>query len=114
MKILAIAATLGAATTGASAQSIVEHLCGVDHQNEIRAENDVRANPDGFYITSLNTQIRLGDPRLINAVGDDFYLCTRSAATPAMDQAQADAMADKRVVKYLFVPAIQEIRKPSS
>ena len=114
MKFLGIAAVLMVTASGAQAQSIVQHLCGADHQNEILSAEDVRANPDGYYVTSLNTQIRLGDPRIVNAVGDSFYLCTRSAATPDMDASQLSAMKNKRVVKYLFVPAISQGRKPSS
>ena len=66
--------------------------------------NDVTANPDGYYIRSLQTQLSHGDPRIIQATGKKFHLCTRSAATPDMDGTKALTMINERAVKYLFVP----------
>ncbi|MEJ8560140.1 hypothetical protein QTO30_02035 [Yoonia sp. GPGPB17] len=87
------------------ADSRVIEFCGADHVNEMQAEDDVRANPDGYFVVSLQEQVSLGDPRIILTTADTPYLCTRSAATPDMDQTNALQNADTRVVSWLFVPA---------
>ena len=47
------------------------------------------------------------DPRIILSTSDEFYLCTRTAATPDMDSTKALLLMKERVVKYLFVPVIR-------
>jgi hypothetical protein len=99
-------ALLFAAPTAAKADSRFAKLCGPDHVNEVASEGDVRSNPAGFYVTSLREQVSEGDPRIIVSPSDDFYLCTRSAATPDMDTSKALLLMHERTVKYLFVPVI--------
>ena len=45
---------------------------------------------------------------------DDFYLCTRPAATPDMDATKALLLMHERTVKYLFVPVIRRGTRSSS
>jgi hypothetical protein len=54
-----------------------------------RRSSDVRANPDGYYVVSLRTQLSHGDLRIVNATGEVFHLCTSSAATPDMETTRA-------------------------
>ena len=55
-----------------------------------------------------------GDPRIILTTSDEFYLCTRTAATPDMDTTKALLLMRERTVKYLFVPVIRrDTREPS-
>lgn len=85
--------------------SRVAERCGADHVNEVASPDDVRANPDGFYVASLNEQVSLGDARIVFTTSDAGpYLCTRSAATPEMDTTNAILNADRRVTSWLFVP----------
>ena len=93
-----------ASTSTAYAKSRIIDLCGDGHVNEVAAAADVAANPDGYYIRSLQTQLSHDDPRIVNAIGAEFHLCTRSAATPDMDATTALLLMNERTVKYLFVP----------
>ena len=88
----------------AVAESRIDTLCWADHVNEVNSANDIVANPDGFYIRSLEVQLSYGDPRIMLATGNRFHLCTRSAATPDMNENLARLMMGERRVKYLFVP----------
>ncbi|KQZ95336.1 hypothetical protein ASD64_18825 [Mesorhizobium sp. Root157] len=107
-------ALLLAAQTAAQADSRIVKLCGPDHVNEAASRGDVRPNPEGFYVTSLREQVREGDPRIIVSTSDEFYLCTRPAATPDMDTTKALLLMHERTVRYLFVPVIRrDTRKPS-
>jgi len=98
----------------AFADSRIETLCGVGHLNEVAAADDVVSNPDGFYIRSLQTQIRHGDPRLVQTNGSGFHLCTASAATPDMDNNKALLLMNERRVKYLFAPIACPKQSPTS
>ena len=111
--IVALAAFL-AAQTAAEADSRIARFCGPDHVNEVASADDVRANPAGYYVTSLREQIYEGDPRIVLTTSDEFYLCTRTAATPGMDTTKALLLMRERIVKYLFVPVIRgDTREPS-
>lgn len=115
MKTIATLTTLTIAlATAAGAEGRIDTLCGADHVNEVAAADDVQANPDGYYIRSLKTQISHGDPRLVLATGKVFHLCTRSAATPEMPSTQAVLMMQERAVKYLFVPQDCPKAQPAS
>jgi hypothetical protein len=111
--IIALALLL-AAPTAAKADTRNAKLCGSDHVNEAASEDDVRPNPDGFYVTSLREQVSDGDPRIILTTSDDFYLCTRTAATPDMDATKALLLMKERAVKYLFVPVIRRDTRGAS
>ena len=76
--------------------------------------DDVRPNPAGFYVASLREQVSEGDPRIILSPSDEFYLCTRPAATPDMDMSKALLLMHERTVKYLFVPVIRRDTRSSS
>jgi hypothetical protein len=103
LKLFTALTVLTIASTGtAYAESRIMDLCGDGHVNE--ADDDVVAYPDGYYIRGLQTQLSHGDPRIVNATGDEFHLCTRSAATPDMDTSTALSLMNERTVKYLFVP----------
>ncbi|CDX18997.1 exported hypothetical protein [Mesorhizobium sp. ORS 3324] len=110
-----VALTLfSAAQPAASADTRIVKLCGPDHVNEAASTDDVRPNPDGYYVASLREQVSMGDPRILLTTSDDFYLCTRPAATPDMDSTKALLLMKERVVKYLFVPVIRrDTRRPS-
>jgi hypothetical protein len=111
--IIALALLL-AAQTAAEADSRIAKLCGSDHVNEAASEDDVRPNPAGYYVTSLREQVSERDVRIILSTSDDFYLCTRPAATPDMDATKALLLMRERMVKYLFVPVIRrDTREPS-
>lgn len=110
----AISATFAMTAAIVNAQSMIDELCGQGHSNEARAAGDVQANPNGYYVRSLAEQLSHGDPRIVLAAGDEFHLCTRPAAIPGMDAASAANAADRRTVKYLFVPAILPDTSPSS
>ena len=97
-----IALTMIAGT--AEAQSKVAELCGPDHVNQIVAKGEVMENPDGYYVRGLQIQLSHGDPRIVQAVGDTFNLCTRNAATPDMDHSNAINFAQRSEIRYLFVP----------
>lgn len=96
-----------ATSTAVKADSRIAELCGTDHVNEVASEVDVRPNPVGFYVASLGEQISDRDPRIILSTDDEFYLCTRTAATPDMDASKALLLMQERMVKYLFVPSIR-------
>ena len=115
MKIaLAIAFTTVISATAAIADSRVNTLCSAGHVNEITAVGDIVANPDGYYIRSLKTQISHGDPRIIQTTDANFHLCTESAATPEMDVTMALTLMQERRVKYLFAPVNCPKRAPGS
>ncbi len=59
-------------------------------------------------------QLNEGDARIVLTMSDDFYLCTRTAATPDMDINKAPLLMHERTVKYLFVPIIRRDTPPSS
>jgi hypothetical protein len=98
--------------TAAQAETRIDRLCGSQHRNEVTSTSDVRANPDGYYVTSLRTQISHGDPRIVSATGREFHLCTSSAATPDMETTRALLLMQDRVVKYLFVPIKLDLPNP--
>lgn len=102
------------AVTPAMAQTKIDELCGQGHINERLSPEDVVTNPDGYYVQSLEEQLSHGDPRIINAVGDEFHFCTRNAATPDMDANRALRLMEERRVKYLFVPCPKKQEKPAS
>lgn len=115
MKRATILASLAfALTSPAMAEQRVDVLCGEGHLNEVSASDDVIPNPDGYFIRSLQTQISHGDPRLVKAVGNEFHVCTRSAATPDMDANRVLLLAGDRVVTYLFVPMLVPTATPNS
>ena len=100
--------------TAAKADSRIAKFCGSDHVNEVASTDDVRPNPAGFYVASLREQVSEGDPRIVLSTGDEFYLCTRTAATPDMDTSKALLLMHERIVKYLFVPVIRRGTRSSS
>lgn len=110
----AMTATAMAFATSAFADSRIEALCGAGHANETAAVGDVVANPDGYYIRNLKTQISHGDARIVQFNEPGFHLCTTSAATPDMDQSRALSVMANRRVKYLFVPIDCPKQVPSS
>ena len=111
---IAALALFSAAQPAASADSRIVKFCGPAHVNEVASEDDVRPNPDGYYVTSLREQVSEGDPRIILTTSDEFYLCTRPAATPDMETTKALLLMHERTVKYLFVPVIRrDTREPS-
>ncbi|MDX8516323.1 hypothetical protein [Mesorhizobium captivum] len=113
-KLIIALALLSAAPAAAKADSDIAKSCGPDHVNEVASADDVRANPAGYYVASLREQVYEGDPRIMRTTSDDFYLCTRPAATPDMDSTKALLLTKERVVKYLFVPVIRrDTRRPS-
>lgn len=115
MKLAPTLTALFIATSGvASADTRIDALCGEGHINEMVSAQDVTANPDGYFIKSLQTQISHGDMRLIKASTRGFHLCTRSMATPEMDTAMAMLLMDEVDVKYLFVPTDTCPDKPNS
>ncbi len=103
-----------ALATAAAAESRIDTLCGAGHANEAAGPGDIRANPDGYYIRSLRTQLSHGDPRIVRATGRVFHLCTRSAVTPDMDATRALQLKGERAVKYLFVPVADRLPAPAS
>jgi hypothetical protein len=98
---------LYAMPVAAKADSRIAKLCGSDHVNEVASEADVRPNPVGFYVTSIGEQVSDRDPRIILSTGEEFYLCTRTTATPDMDASKAILLMQDRKVKYLFVPIVR-------
>lgn len=114
MVFLAALAVVAATQSSAAADSRVAMLCGSDHSNEAASPDDVRPNPDGFFVASIREQVSEGDLRIVRSTRDDFYLCTRAAATPDMDATKAFLLMKERTVKYLFVPVIKrDTRGPS-
>jgi hypothetical protein len=97
-------ALLFAAPTAAQADSRIAKLCGPDHVNEVASEDDVRQSRDGYYVASIREHVGEDDRRIILSSNDEFYLCTRPAATPDMDMTKALLLMHERTVKYLFVP----------
>lgn len=111
--IIAVALLLPA-QAAAGADSRIAKFCGPDHVNEVASEDDVRSYPTGYYVVSLREQVSEGDPRIFLTDGDEFYLCTRPAATPDMDATKALLLMHERTVKYLFVPVLRRgTREPS-
>jgi hypothetical protein len=111
-KILAVTAIALVLASAAQAETRIDTLCGSEHRNEVAGPQDVMANPGGYYIVSLRTQLSHGDLRIVNAVGEAFHLCTSSAATPDMETTRALLLMQTREVKYLFVPAILDFSNP--
>jgi hypothetical protein len=105
-KILALTTITFLMASAAHAETRIDTLCGSGHVNEVANPQDVRANPGGYYIVSLQTQLSQGDPRIVEATGDAFHLCTSSLATPNMEPNRALLLMQTRDVKYLFVPMI--------
>jgi len=115
MKIIAtIVIALIATATGAHAESMVTAFCGASHENEALVQSEIEPNPDGYYIPELNTQLSHGDRRIIQAVGDEFHLCTRSAATPDMPTNMVHLLKNERAVKFLFVPTCPKAIRPET
>ncbi|KNG94848.1 hypothetical protein [Pseudaestuariivita atlantica] len=103
-----------AAATPVFADSRTDTLCGDGHVTEAVGADDVVANPDGYYIRSLKTQISHGDPRIILSNDPGFHLCTTSAATPDMDASRVHALTNTLRVRFLFVPIECPKRRPVS
>jgi hypothetical protein len=103
-KTLALTAITLVLASAVHAETRIDTLCGTAHQNEVAGSQDVTANPDGYYIVSLRTQLSHDDARIVKATGEVFHLCTRSAATPDMETNRALLLMQTREVKYLFVP----------
>jgi hypothetical protein len=103
-KTLALTAITLVLASAVHAETRIDTLCGTAHQNEVAGSQDVTANPSGYYIASLRTQLSHDDARIVNATGEVFHLCTRSAATPDMETNRALLLMQTREVKYLFVP----------
>jgi hypothetical protein len=108
-KTLEIAAVVFLMAATAQAETRIDPLCGLGHRNEVASSQDVQANPAGYYVVSLRTQLPFGDPRIVQATGEAFHLCTSSAATPDMEATRALLLMQAREVKYLFVPLILEV-----
>lgn len=113
-KVIIALALLSAAPTAVLADSLIAELCGADHVNEIASADDIHPNPAGFYVRSLREQVSEGDPRIVLTTGDEFHLCTRSAATPDMDATKAQLLMRDRRVKYLIVPVARSLPASSS
>ena len=108
--IIALTMVVGAA----EAQSTIDQLCGKDHVDQTATAGDVVPNPDGYYVQSLQTQLSHGDPRIVQAVGKTFHVCTRSASIPDMDLSRAINQANRQVIKFLFVPVDDHNDLPGS
>ena len=112
---LAIALTfLSAAPSAAETDSRIAKFCGPSHVNEVASDGDVRSNPAGYYVASLGQQVRENDPRILLTASDEFYLCTRPAATPIMEMSEFQLLMNERRVKYLFVPVMRRGTRSSS
>lgn len=103
-RIVALTAIALVSAAAANAQTQIDKLCGSGHRNEVAGIDDIEASPDGYYIVSLRTHLAHDDPRIVNATGEEFHLCTTSAATPDMETTRALLLMQTRVVRYLFVP----------
>ena len=116
MKSTIIIAALTAANISgvANADSRIERFCGAGHENETASPWDVEANPDGYYVASLNAQISEGDPRIIITNDPGFHLCTTAVALPGMSENEIYRLQGKREVKFLFVPISDWSARPSS
>ena len=55
-RFISALALLLAAQTAAKADSRTARFCGPDHVNEV-ASDDVRPNPGGYYVASLNSMV---------------------------------------------------------
>ena len=108
-KFITLTAVALVMASSALAETRVDALCGSEHRNEVAGPQDVKANPDGYYIGSLRTQLSHGDPRIVQATGEVFHLCTISAATPDMETTRALLLMQTRAVKYLFIPTIPNL-----
>jgi len=100
--------------TSAAADSRIARFCGLGHTNEMASVDDVKPNPDGYFVMSLVEQVSEGDPRIILTNEDDFYLCTRQFATPDMSANDIFRLRKNRQVKFLFVPIAKWTTRPSS
>ncbi|TRC98753.1 hypothetical protein FJV76_07315 [Mesorhizobium sp. WSM4303] len=114
IRLIISLALLVTAQAAAAADPDIPRLCGPGHVNEVASSDDVRPNPRGYYVISLREQVYEGDPRIFLTTNENFYLCTRPAATPDMSSTKALLLMHERIVKYLFVPVIRrDTRKPS-
>ncbi|WP_209427885.1 hypothetical protein [Pararhodobacter sp. SW119] len=91
-------------TPSPRADSRVSCLFGAGQVNEIGGPDDVRANPNGFYVIGLAEQIPLGDARIVFTNAASPHLCTRQSATPQMDTTNVILNANRRTTSWLFVP----------
>lgn len=108
--IIKIAFAVAIATQATAGQPLdrdprIDSMCGAGHENELVSTDDFAPNPAGFYIKSLNTQLEPGDPSIVLTAMDEPWLCTRPAGNPSMSHAEAMAVSDQKVLKFLFVPA---------
>jgi hypothetical protein len=62
-KILAVTAVALVLASAAQAETRIDTLCGSEHRNEVAGPQDVMANPGGYYIASLRTQLDLSNRR---------------------------------------------------
>lgn len=107
MKHFVIFSAFILSTAGMShAEGRIATFCGSGHSNEVASATDVSANPDGYFIRSLGIQLSHGDPRIVQAVGKNYHLCTISAATPEMEVSRIQQLRNERAVRYLFVPTV--------
>ena len=113
MKVSAYVFALSIVGGAVEAQSMIDQLCGQTHISQTNAQDDVTSNPDGYYVLSLQIQLSHGDPRIVQAVGKEYHLCTQSAATPEMNANRVFRLKNERVIKYLFVP-LEDCPKPVS
>ena len=113
-RTFALAAIAFLMASAAQGETRIDAFCGSGHRNEVAGPQDVRANPAGYYIVSLHTQLSTGDPRIVQATGAVFHLCTSSAATPDMETTRALLLMQTREVKYLFVPVILDFPNAGS
>lgn len=112
--IIAMATAMIATATFAKAEGTITDLCGPGHANEVQSKADVQANPDGYYIRSLKIQLSNDDARIVMNVGNEFYICTRSAARPDMTETNSHLTSNEREVRFLFVPSCPPGVKPSA
>lgn len=113
-RIFALTTIVFVMASGTQAQTRIDTLCGTGHRNEVASPQDVQANPGGYYIVSLRTQIPHGDPRIVKATGEVIHLCTTSTATPDMETTRALLLMQIRQVQYLFVPTTLNFPKGRS
>lgn len=102
------------AATGATADTRIERFCGSGHINEMASVDDVKSNPDGYFVASLDEQVSEGDPRIILTNDSGFHLCTRRHTTPEMDANDVYRHDGNQTVKFLFVPIAKWVGRPTS
>ena len=106
MKLATVTTILALIPATVIAQSRVEAFCG-NELDAIVSTYDVTTNPVGYFVKDLGVQLRNEDPRVIRANIDDFLVCTRPAANPAMSATKAILMQNQTTVKYLFIPILR-------